>query len=509
MTSTSSVSSTSSSTATTSSSTSSTSSTSSSTTTDGATIGSQLLTSLGVGTGIDMTTMATNIATATYASQNDALNTQLSKVQVQISEASQLKSDLLTFSSSLSSLIDGGGLLPSPSVANSSVATASLPLGSSGASASYSLEVSQLAQSQVLASGNLSSSATMNGGTLTFNFGTISNGSFSSNGASSAAVTIPDGASLTQVASAINSANIGVSAYVATNTNGSQLVFKGTQGAAQGFTISSSDTGSSGTSSLSALAYDPASSSNATTLVQGSTDAAYKLDGIARTSTSNTITNAAAGLSLTLTGTNAGNPTTITYSDPSSSIKTTMSNLVDTLNSLVTEMNTDTSASTGQLYNDSGARAMSRAFSQLAGATIMPNATGTDPKRLTDLGVSVNKDGSFSLDTTKLASILSTNASGVAAMFTKGLNGIYSTVFNTVSSLTSSTDPGSLAGSVTRYTKQQTSLTAQQTTIASQQAALRTQLISSLGTANTAVANSNSTLTFLKNQIAAWNKTSN
>jgi flagellar hook-associated protein 2 len=97
-------------------------------------------------------------------------------------------------------------------------------------------------------------------------------------------------------------------------------------------------------------------SSNGAGLIQNSGDAAYKLDGISRTSSSNTISYAAPGLSLKLTGTNSGAPTTITYSDPSSSIKTTMSNLVAALNTLVSEVNTDTSAS-GSLYGDTAARA--------------------------------------------------------------------------------------------------------------------------------------------------------
>jgi flagellar hook-associated protein 2 len=85
-------------------------------------------------------------------------------------------------------------------------------------------------------------------------------------------------------------------------------------------------------------------------------NAAYKLDGIARTSTSNTITNAAPGLSLKLTGTNVGNPTTVSFGDPSSGITTAMQNITTVLNQLVGEMNTDMSNNGGGLANDSGAK---------------------------------------------------------------------------------------------------------------------------------------------------------
>jgi len=499
--------------------TSSTATTTAATTTTGTTtstssIGSQLLTSLGVGTGVDMTAMAGNIATAQYATQTDAVNTRLSNVALQISQASQLKSDLLTLSSSLSSLVDSGNLLPSPSVTNSTVASATLPSGSTGASGTYSLEVTTLAKPQVLSSSTISAgNATMKAGTLTFDFGTISGTSFSADTShASKTITIADGATLAQVATAINSAKIGVTAYVATNASGSQLVFKGSEGAANGFTVTANDTStasSTGATSLTTLAYDPSVTSTTITRQQPAGDAAYKLDGISRTSTSNTIDSAAPGLSLKLTGTNVGNPTTITYSDPSSNITTTMTNLVSALNSIMTELNSDMSAATGNLYNDSGAKAVSRAFSQLAGTTIMKNAATGEPKTLSDLGVSTNKDGSFALDTTKLAKALSDNPSGVAAMFTKGVNGIYSTVYKMTAALTTSTDTGSLAGSITRYTNLQTTLTTQKTKLSDQQTALRTRLITQYAAANSAVATSNSTLTYLKNQIAAWNKSSN
>jgi flagellar hook-associated protein 2 len=485
--------------------------------TDAATLGSTLVTSLGSGTGIDMTALATTIANAQYAGQASAVTTRLSKTSVQISQASQLKSNLLALQTSLGSLIDGGNLIPAPTVTNSSVASATLPIGSAGSTSPYSLEVTQLAKPQVLGSGNIAAATTMKGGTLSFTFGTAgtttdSNGNtvktFTPDTAHAAAsVTIADGATLAQAASAINAAGIGVTAYVASNANGQQLVIKGSEGAANGFSITSSDNGSAtGATSLAALGYDPTAASSPSSLVQSSGDAAYKLDGISRTATSNTIPNAAPGLSLKLTGTNSGNPTTITYSDPSANITTTMTNLVSALNELVTEMNSDLAPSTGGLFNDSGAKAMAKALGGLAGKVIMPGASGTEPKTLSDLGLSVARDGTFSLDTTKLNKALNTNGGAVAAMFTKGASGVYSTIFTMVQGLTTSTDPGSLAGSISRYTKLQTTLSDQQTTIAGLQTKLRERLVTQYAAANSSVANSNSTLTYLKNQIAAWNK---
>ena len=491
-------------------STASTASSAASSTTSASAIGASLLTSFGVGIGTNTNTLADEIAAAEYSGQTGAVNSQLSAVGVQISEASQLKSDLLSFSSSLLTLVSSGNLQPSPTVTNSAVATASLPSGSTGATSSYSLEVDHLAQPEVVTTAPTSASSTFQGGTLNFNFGTITNGTFAQDTTqASHSITVAAGASLTDVASAINNGNMGVTAYVATGATGSQLVIKGSDGANSAFTITPSTTDtSSGTSSLASFAFDPASTTNTTTMVQNAGDAQYKLDGVAQTSASNTIANAAPGLSLTLTGTNVGAPTTINYSDPTSSITSAMTNLTSALNSLVTEMNTDmTASSNGSLSNDQGAQMMSTLFSQLPGMTIMPNATGTAPKTLADLGLSIGKDGTFTMDSTKLTSAMTSNMSGVTAMFTDGINGIYGTVFNTVNSLTDSTNPGSLAGSIATYTTQQTNLNTQLTSLNTQQTTAASNLVNQFAAANAAVAANQSTLAYLKNQIAAWNNT--
>ena len=216
--------------------------------------------------------------------------------------------------------------------------------------------------------------------------------------------------------------------------------------------------------------------------------------------------NAAPGLSLVLTGTNAGSPTTVTYSDPSSAISNAMQNLTSALNTIVGAMNTDmTASSSGSLVNDPGAQEMASQFAQLSGTTIMPDAAAGAPATLADLGLVVGKDGTYTLDSTKLQSALTSNPSAVAAMFTNGLNGIYGTLENMSLAISSTTDPGSLAGSVTTYTAQQTNLTSQQSQIATEQSALQASLISQFAAANSSVAASKSTLSYLQNQIAAWN----
>ena len=245
-------------------------------------------------------------------------------------------------------------------------------------------------------------------------------------------------------------------------------------------------------------------------LAQGASDAAFKLDGIARTSASNSIDNAAPGLSLKLTGTNVGAPTQISYSDPSAGIINAMQSLTQALNAVVGELHTArTPSPNGDLQADPGARALDRQLAALPGMVVMSGAASGAPATLSDLGLSADKNGNFNLDGTKLTKALASNRAGVAAMFTKGISGIYNTIENVVIAATAPGDPTSLNGSLSRYNARQSTLSAQQGTLATQQDKLRSQLISRFARANTNVAASNSTLAYLKNQVAAWNKSGN
>src|SRR5439155_24215623 len=125
---------------------------------------------------------------------------------------------------------------PQPQVANSAVARAALS-GTIQPAGSFSLEVTALAKQQALASPPLAASTSPTGsGTLTLRFGTVAGAGFTEDPAHAAVpVTIPGGATLSDVASAINGAHAGVTAYVASTVDGARLVLKGAQGAANGF----------------------------------------------------------------------------------------------------------------------------------------------------------------------------------------------------------------------------------------------------------------------------------
>lgn len=459
---------------------------------------SSIVSTLGGGSGIDMAALAQNLAAAQFAARIDRNTTRSETVTAQISAASTLKAQVLAVASSVGARVRNGDISTQPSIANAAVAAVSR--GAASGSGSYTLEVAALASQQVLTSPAYASAASPVGsGTLTLKFGTIAGTGFAEDSAHAAVpIVIEAGATLADVASAINAAGAGVTAYVAQGSAGAQLVLKGASGAANGFTLEAS-----GDAELAALGWTPAG--DGSRLLASAASASFKLDGVAMTSASNTIENVAPGLTLKLTGTNAGTPTTIAFSDPSSAVTSFMEDLTSALNELVATLNADVDPKSGELARDSGARALRRALSQLAGATVMPDAAGAAPRTLADLGLSTQRDGTFALDSSRLATALAASPSGVAAMFTTGLNGVYATIDKLSRTATAASDPGSLAGSLARLATQQTALASEKTTLAEKQEAVRQQLVSRYAALDTRLAASKSTLSFLQAQIDAWN----
>ena len=464
---------------------------------------SALLTSLGAGSGIDMAALATNLATAQFAAKTDRLTTRSETLDKQISAASTLKSAISNLSSSLGERVRTGDLSPQPQIANASVAKGTLS-GSTQPKGSYSLEVTSLATLQTLASPAYTAATdTVGAGSLKLRFGTTTGGAFTEDTAHTAVdITIPTGATLADVATAINAKNAGVTAYVSNTTAGAKLVLKGTEGAANSFVLEATET--PGEEGLANLAWNPAAP-GVGRLLTSAGSANLKIDGLAITSASNTLTDAIPGVTLSLTGTNIGSPTTVSFSDPSSAITSAMGDLTSALNEIVTQLNTLTDARTGELARDSGAQALKRSFQQLTSMIVMPNAAEGAPRTLSELGIAIQRDGTFTLDGARLAATLKADPLATGAMFTNGVNGVYATIDKISRGMAVTSNPASLAGSLDRLNKQKTQLTEDQTKLAEKQEILRSQLIARFSATDTAVGASKSTLSFLKNQIAAWN----
>jgi flagellar hook-associated protein 2 len=460
-----------------------------------------IVSQLGGGSGVDMVALANNLAQAQFALRKDRITSRSEQLERQISTASSIKNSLLTLASALGDRVRTGDLSPQPRVANGSVASAASPPGASG-SGTYSLEVLALANSQNLVSGGFGSATTAVGaGTLTLRFGATTDTTFTESAEKPAvSIAIPSGATLNDVANAINAKGAGVKAYVAQTDQGAQLVLKGSEGAQNGFIIEAA-----GEPGLAALAWDPRAAGDPIRLKATAANASFKLDGLTMSSSTNNAGTVAPGLSLTLTGTNSGAPTQISFANPATSISSAMQDLVGALNTVAGDLRTATDPMAGDLANDPGARSLRQSLSRLSGEVVMPNAPAGSPRTLSDLGLAIQRDGTFRLDSARLQATLERDPAGAAAMFTNGLYGVYATFDKLSRTASRAGDPGSLTGSISRYQAQSKQIRDTATKLAEQQETLRSSLVTRFAKADTRISASQSTLTFLQGQIDAWN----
>lgn len=477
------------------------------------TSGSSIISALGAGSGVDFIKLAEDISAASFAAQRDQLTARQSALTAQISAAAQLRNALTGLSSALGDRIRNGDLAPKGEIANAAVAKVTVPAGVSPRG-TFSLEVTALAQSQTLVSRPLASRDALVGeGTLTLRFGTVNaDDTFSADGTRTAVpITVTATDTLATLATKISTASGGaISAYVANGANGAQLVMKGKDGAANGFVLeaaSVNDPADNVAGDLSYLGWSPGSTN--ASLRQTARSAAYVLDGVAMTSTTNTVTGLPGGFGLTLTGTNTGAPTRVSFATDNSAFTSVMNDFVSALNDIVGQIIDLAAPVGGELGNDPGARELRRDLGGLASRVVMPGATGDEPRTLGDLGLALNRDGTFKLDSARLQRSLETSPDAVAAMFTTGVNGVFSTFdrFARENSLT--TDPSSLGGSVKRYEQQQAANDKRLAKIADQQNALRLRLTGEFTASERRVSASQSTLAFLRQQVDIWSNSNN
>ncbi|NIJ09590.1 flagellar hook-associated protein 2 [Sphingomonas vulcanisoli] len=390
-----------------------------STTATTASAGAQILTALNAGSGVDTASLVTNLSAATYGDKQTSITNAQTTNSAQVSELATLSSALSTFKTSLNTLISGGTLRTQPSSSDTSVLTATAQAGASLGNLSAQLTVKQLAKAQSLVSGYLGTASTVIGaGGLTI---TVGSGST----AKTTQVTLDSSNdTLSGIASAINAANAGVTAAIVTDSTGARLQIKSTTGAANAFTIaptSGSDT------ALGALQYPPITSTdgNGNTVTTGMTqaqaaqDAIVNLDGVDVSRSTNTISDLISGVTLSLVKAAPDETVSLGATRPTDAITAAVNDFVSAYNTLQSELATDTAYSTGStsaglFSGDSSVRMIMTQLSRLTSTTL--NTSG-GPSTLAEIGVQTGRDGTLSVDSTQLATMLSKYPDGVEALF--------------------------------------------------------------------------------------------
>lgn len=340
-----------------------------------------------------------------------------STIDARLSSLGKVKSAL----SALQTAADNIGTAAKFSVFKTSVAdsaVASATAGSSATAAGHSLEVKFLAATQKLAAAGLPSSTSgIASGTLTLELGQLTGGVYTPDAARTYTIDINatnNNDTLEGLRDAINALDADVTASIVNDgsANPARLV------------ISPKDSGTANVVRLSGLAgfdFDPeaplAGSMEQTIAAQ---DAVVVVDGITVTKSSNVITDALEGVTLTLKATNNGSPTTLDVSTDNEAIKAKIEAFTKAFNDLNSLIRTETSfnadsGKAGTLNGDSAVRSVRDQLRQIASADLAAAVGGFT--RLSDAGISFGVDGSMSIDSAALDAALADPTKDIAGLF--------------------------------------------------------------------------------------------
>ena len=389
-----------------------------------------IATTLGIGSGIDTSALIDSLVAATRQPKDLMLAQREAANVAKVSALGQASNAIDAFATALSSLISGGTLFTQPVSSDDSIMTAKAQPGVRISNVSSTVIIEQLAQAQTLSSVQVASAADPIGqGELTL---VTSKGSF--------AITIDaDNDSLTGLAKEINDAKTGVTATVITETGGAKLVLKGATGEAEAFTLSVPVGTATG---LERFAYDP-NVAGGMTRAQEAKDAILKLDGVQVKRSANSIGDLIPGVQIDLKKAAPGSTLSLDVVKPTEAIRQSVQDFVVAYNevtSLLGEMTAPADANGeggGPLRGDQAIRDMKR---QLSGLTSMELSTEGGPGTLAEIGVRTNRDGTLSVDLSRLDKALADDPDGVEAMFNPGQYS--SSEFVRVTSLMGRTKPG-------------------------------------------------------------------
>jgi flagellar hook-associated protein 2 len=336
-------------------------------------------------------------------------------IQTETTALNSIESDVTALESTLTDLSDPVGALASmtTSSSNSSIVTATAENGA--AAGNHVVEVSNLATTASWYSAEVASgTTTLANGTFTIQVGT----------GTPTVITVGNGNNtLADLANTINGMNLGVTANVVTDASGARLsIVSNNSGAASNIAITADST----------IGFTQAAAGQ---------DASLTVDGIPIDSASNTVTGAVNGVTFNLAGASPGTPVDIVVSPDVNSASTAVSNFVSAFNTVVGDVNTQYTVGAnnmeGPVAGDPTVRLLQSDLLAAGGYTTGSSAVAT----LADLGITMNNDGTLSLNTATLNSAIQNNFSAVQS-FLQGAssNGFVNLLSNQLTSLTDPTN---------------------------------------------------------------------
>jgi len=483
------------------------------------------ISSIGIGSGLDVNSIVSQLVALEKAPLT-SLAVKATNTQNQISSFGQIQSQI-------SALTDVATRISDPTTwggrnaVSSNTAAATITVAATANATSFSLDVDALAQQQSSASAAVTPGTMPGAGTLTLQLGTWSAGgaAFTAGTAASFNVTVAATDTMSAIATKINSAGTGVIASVFNDGTNERLLLRSKDtGAAAGFRVQSGD------APLAGLVFDPQNKpaigmAAAGIPVQYGQDAKARINGLAVTSPTNTLTNNIPGVTIRLVATTttgygtflADGKTSAEVKAPvSMSISEDVTPAVKNVSDFVTAYNTLNSTLAGLTKYDAATKTagLFQADSSITGLqNLLRNmigsaSLGATSQHLSDMGIERQLDGSLTINTAKL-SVAANNGTTLQQLFTTdnsnpSTNG-FALKFRDLGKGLLATG-GTVVNKAAALAKNLADNTAAQTKVTDRATLFETRLRAQYTALDVQMASLNSLNAYVTQQVASWNK---
>lgn len=390
------------------------------------TIGSDIISGLGAGSGINGTQLAEQLTEVERMPKQDRIDSQREKFETQLSDFGILRSSLAILQDSADTLGESETFNSKAASFNDSTALIPQELGEETPTGDYTFDVSTLATAHSIAvadSNAFSSPSDVVGkGTLTFTFGNWSSDfktfDTSNTEGSPATITIDDSNnSLNGLKDAINDADIGVQASIVDDgTNGYKLVLRGPSGANNEMRLeivedgtTAGDAANTDASGLSVFSFVEDTDDNVAdgqlTELEGGQDAAFTVNGLSVTRSSNQIDDVVEGFKFTLSDDSA-DPFTINVTRDTLVAEDAVRGFVDAFNTFLETveplMGFNEAEEEGEedffgsLHREPTSRAMLSSIRNAIASSV--TAVTGDFTALTNVGIRTELDGTLTIN---------------------------------------------------------------------------------------------------------------
>jgi flagellar hook-associated protein 2 len=388
------------------------------------------ITSVGVGSGIDLESLVEKIISAERTPSENRLNLEQTEIEAQISAMGSLRLTMDAFQQSLSDLKNASFFSErTATVSDSSLISVSTD--SDADISNYNVEVFEKANANKIASSNDYSdpSATVGSGTLTIGF----------EGQTGFDISVAVTDSIADIRDAINAAsdNTGITASIITVDAGledgstiSKFVFSANETGAVSqinIRVADDDATNEDGNGLSQFFYNgslPLDASNQFSQIDAAQDARIAVDGFTAFSSTNTFDGIIDGVAITILqeADDILNPpsSSLNISVNKTQVNSAVETFVATYNELITVFNALTnydtvSGTSGLLTGDSGVNALERGIRRVLSNTV--EGAASDLSSLNFIGISTNSNGSVGLDSDKLTEAISNRFDDLGTLF--------------------------------------------------------------------------------------------